>query len=56
MHLGTANAMGPDAAKASVALQRIFGFIKYPSSINAVEMDKEEKLKRIDFDKVEGII
>ena len=36
MHLGTANAMGPDTGKASVAIQRIFGFIKYPSSINAV--------------------
>jgi hypothetical protein len=44
MHSGTAAAMGPDMGKAAVAIERIFSFIRYPSSINAVEIDKEDKL------------
>jgi hypothetical protein len=37
--MGNATAFGPDSAKAKVALNRIFEFVRYPSSINAVEID-----------------
>jgi len=56
MHFGTAMANGPDAAKAFVALDRIFMFIRYPSSINAVQIDEKNLLKRIDFDTAVGNI
>tara|TARA_B110000285_G_C14951902_1_gene527222 strand:- start:355 stop:525 length:171 start_codon:yes stop_codon:yes gene_type:complete len=51
-HAGTAAAMGPDMGKAAVALKRIFGFIRYPSAINAPEMDEKELGIRLDLDKV----
>ena len=38
---GTAAAMGPDMGKATVALKRIFEFIRFPSAINATEMDEK---------------
>lgn len=56
MNFGNATASGPDSAKALVALNRIFGFIRYPSSINAVEIDEKNLLKRINFDNVVGNI
>ena len=55
-HAGTAAAMGPDMGKATVALKRIFEFIRYPSSINAPEMDEKEIGQRLDLDAVKGKI
>jgi ATP-binding cassette subfamily B (MDR/TAP) protein 1 len=55
-HAGTAAAMGPDMGKATVALDRIFKFIRYPSSINAIEMDKDTTKKRLDLNNVKGMI
>lgn len=53
---GTAAAMGPDMGKATVALQRIFEFIRYPSAINATEMDEKNEGVRLDLDQVRGKI
>jgi ATP-binding cassette subfamily B (MDR/TAP) protein 1 len=48
--------MGPDVGKAQAAATKIFNIIEQPSDINAVEMDKEEGKKRLNFETVEGKI
>jgi ATP-binding cassette subfamily B (MDR/TAP) protein 1 len=53
---GTAAAMGPDMGKATVALDRIFEFVRYPSSINAIEMDDKKEGKSLDLNNVKGLI
>jgi hypothetical protein len=57
-HAGTAAGMGPDIGKATVALIRIFEFIRYPSSINACAMDESTAVftVRLNLDKVQGKI
>ena len=55
-HAGTAAAMGPDIGKATVALDRIFGFIRYPSTINAIQMDEQNEGQRLDPEGVNGKI
>ena len=49
---GTAAAFGPDMGKATIALKRIFEFIRYPSTINALEMDEKEEGKILDINTV----
>lgn len=53
---GTAMAMGPDIAKAQSAATKIFNIIEQPSDINAVEMDQDKALKRLDPNTVQGKI
>ena len=47
-HAGTAQAFGPDVAKAASAADRIFAIIDYPSEINAMEIEKKGTGRRID--------
>lgn len=54
-HLGASAAFGPDIGKAKAAADRVFKIVNYPSQINAVQMDKEDKI-RLNFEKVEGKI
>lgn len=48
--------MGPDIAKAQVAATKIFNIIEYPSKINAIQMDNEKTIKRLNKDQVKGKI
>lgn len=56
MHAGTAFSMGPDIGKAQLAATKIFNIIEYPSKINAIQMDREKSVKRLDKDSVKGKI
>ena len=53
---GTAAALGPDMGKSYVALNRIFKFIRTPSTINAVEMDDKNEGVRLDANTIKGLI
>ena len=55
---GNAASFGPDMEKAEAAAKKIFKVIEVPSTINAVEMDEENKnkVKRIDIESVKGEI
>jgi hypothetical protein len=44
---GSAASYGPDNGKATVAADTIFTIIETPSKINAVEIDKDDKKRRI---------
>jgi len=48
-HSGSAAAFGPDIGRATSAADRIFTIVENPSEINAVEMEKQDKHKKIDM-------
>merc|ERR1711990_276419 len=54
---GTAASMGPEMGKAESAAASIFKIMEYPSQINAIEIDKDPKVKRIlNTDEIKGKI
>jgi ATP-binding cassette subfamily B (MDR/TAP) protein 1 len=55
-HAGTAAAFGPDMGKALAACERVFRMKDAPSSINAVEMNKDVTKVRLDYENVLGKI
>jgi len=55
-HAGTAAAFGPDMGKALAAAERVFRMKDHPSSINAVEMNKDSTKIRLDPESVQGKI
>lgn len=56
MQSGNAAAFGPDVGKATAAADRVFNIIDYPSSINAIEMAKDEKRKKVNMETFHGKI
>lgn len=55
-HAGMAMSMGPDIGKAQLAATKIFKIIEQPSKINALEMDKNKSMKKLNKDQVTGKI
>ena len=48
-HAGTVQAFGPDIGRASAAADRVFTIIQHPSDINAIQISKEDKHKKIEM-------
>lgn len=55
-HAGNASAMGPDIAKAGAAATRVFSFIEYPTSIDAIGIDEKADKKALDLNNIKGKI
>ena len=56
MQVGSAMAMGPDMGKAGAAAKRIFGIVETPSKINAIEIENDKSLKKVDYNTFKGEI
>lgn len=49
-------ALGPDMVKTATAATKIFKIIEEPSEINAIKMNDDKTLKRLDLNTVQGNI